>query len=78
MYTIAATYNTDSTTEQTDNSNNDHSYSSECPSVCPLYVSPICTGAESGTGKIRQFSNQCFLNIYNCNHPNNRKFLMLK
>ncbi|CAD7081987.1 unnamed protein product [Hermetia illucens] len=33
-----------------------------CPTICPLNYSPICARIES----YRTFSNECELNVYNC------------
>lgn len=45
-----------------------------CNSVCTLQYKPICAGPTNGIGLQIDFNNKCYLTLYNCQNPKNRKY----
>lgn len=45
------------------------SESETCPQVCTTQYDPVC--GRNANNRYREFSNACFLNIHNCENPNN-------
>ncbi|KAG8234371.1 hypothetical protein J437_LFUL014836 [Ladona fulva] len=40
----------------------------DCPTICPANYSPVC--GENSSGDKRTFPNQCTMNVFNCQNPN--------
>lgn len=49
----------------------------KCNTICTLQYKPICAGPTNGMGLNIDFSNECYLNQYNCQNPKNRKYLLI-
>lgn len=51
----------------------------ECPTVCPFILAPTCASAPGNTdpSQFHQFANRCILDVYNCKHPDNGKYVWL-